>query len=329
MNRRNEILVATLVVQVILIVLLTTLRAPAGASAVKPLFPGIKNTDVVELTIQDNSKKVITLTKKDTNWVLPQSDDFPADNTKVGAFIDKLLKVSSGRLVAQTASSYTRLQVADDNYLRRVEFTAANGATHTLLIGSSPGAGEVHIRTDGASEVWLTDSLASQDAGSDAATWINPIYLTVQQDKVNSVVITNHNGTFQFDKDSSNAWKIQGLTTTQTLDQTKLTDLLSRVALLSMSQPVGKSLKPEYGLQSPTAVITLTLQQATASSKPTVLRVGAKDASDNTYVVGSSESVYYVRVSSFSLDDFVNHSQKDFLQIQPTAVPTGTVTPGQ
>src|SRR5690349_1064294 len=106
MNRRNEILVAALVVQVILIVLLTTLRAPAASVSGKPLFAGLKATDITQLTVQSKDGKRVDLARKDNNWVLTQNDDFPADNTKVIAFLDKLVKVDTGRLIAQTAGSY-------------------------------------------------------------------------------------------------------------------------------------------------------------------------------------------------------------------------------
>src|SRR6266508_508078 len=178
MNRRNEILIAALVVQVILIVLLTTLRAPAASVSGKPLFAGLKAADITQLTLQNKDGKRIELARKDNNWVLPQNDEFPADNTKVVAFLGKLVKVDTGRMIAQTASSYARLQVADDNYVARVDFKSGNGTAHTLLVGSSPAGGVVHVRADGGADVYLTDSLNSTDASPDALSWINPVFVS-------------------------------------------------------------------------------------------------------------------------------------------------------
>ncbi len=54
------------------------------------------------------------------------------------------------------------------------------------------------------------------------------------------------------------------------------------------------------------------------------LRVGAKDDEDNSYVVSSSESPYYVRVSNYTVKDFVERTRDDFLEQPPTPTPEPT-----
>jgi hypothetical protein len=328
MNRRNEILVVALVVQLVLILLITTLRAPAASAPAKPVFDNVKAGDVQAMTVQDTAGAKLNLTNKNSNWVLSDSDDYAADNTKVTTFIGKLLKMQTGRLIAQTASSYARLQVADDAYGKRVQFKTADGKTHTLLIGSTGGGGSVYVRADGAAEVWLTDSVNDTDASTAAVDWINPTLFTVQNADVTRVDITNHNGTFDFTQ-SNNTWVMKGLSTGEKFDQTKLTDTLSKITSLVVTKPLGKTIKPEYGLQAPSATITLTLKQTSSSKKPIVIQVGAKNAADSTYSAITTESPYYVTVSNYNLNDFVTRSKQDFLVPPPTAVPTTTVTPAQ
>jgi hypothetical protein len=329
MNRRNEILVVALVVQLVLILLITTFRAPAAATTAKPLFDGFKATDVQRITVQDTGGSKIELAQKGGAWVIPASDDFPANSTKVSGFIDKLLKVQSGQLIARTSSSYDRLKVADGNYAKRVDILLGDGKSHTLLIGSSAGGSSVYARADGAAEVWSTEALNSTDASISAVDWITSTLFTLQSGQISGMTIANSNGTFAF-SNVNNVWVMKGLSTGENFDQSKLTDMLARVTTLDITNPLGKSAKPVYGLQTPTATITLTLQQTAATSKPIVVQVGAKDSTDNTYVVLTTESPYYVRVSGYTLDDFVSHTKQDFLII-PTAVPTntanGTVVP--
>ena len=323
MNRRNEILAAALVVQLVLILLITTLRAPAAAAPAKPLFDGVKATDIQHITVQDTNGAKIEVAQKNGAWVLSANDDFPANDTKVSSFVDKLLKVQSGHLIARTASSYERLKVADGNYARRVDIQLSDGKSHTLLIGSTAGGNSVYARADGAAEVWSTEAMNSTDASVAAVDWITSTLFTVQSDQVSGVSIANAKGTFEFSK-VNDAWVMKGLSTGENFDQTKFTDMLSRVTTLDITSPLGKSAKAEYGLQPPSATITLTLQQAATSNKPIVIQVGAKDTTDNTYTVLTTESPYFVRVSSYTLDEFVTHTKQNFL-IVPTTVPTDTV----
>jgi hypothetical protein len=321
MNRRNQILFGALVVQLVLVLAIALLRAPAAATSAAPLFSDVKGTDVQQITVQDGSGAKVELAQKGGTWVMPASDDFPANDTKVSTFIDKLLKAQSGHLIARTATSYERLKVADDSYTRRVDIQLSDGKTHTLLLGTSAGGTSVYARADEAAEVWAIDAVNTTDASVAAVDWITSTLYTLPSDQVDGLVISNANGTFEFSK-VNNAWVMKGLTTGENLDQSKLSDMLTRVTTLYITAPLGKSAKTEYGLQPPAATITLTLQQTASSNKPVVIQVGAKEASDNTYAVFTSESPYYARVSSYTLDDFVSHTRANFL-VEPTAVPTG------
>jgi hypothetical protein len=51
------------------------------------------------------------------------------------------------------------------------------------------------------------------------------------------------------------------------------------------------------------------------------IHVGALDPDDESYVVGSSVSPYYVRVASYSLQDLVEKDREGFLQLPPTPTP--------
>jgi len=68
-------------------------------------------------------------------------------------------------------------------------------------------------------------------------------------------------------------------------------------------------------------VITLETDEKTVT-----LRVAAEDPDDQSYVVISSESHYYVRVSRFSVDDTVERTRDDFLEEPATPTPEGKTT---
>ena len=328
MNRRNLFLTVALVVQVMLILLIVTLRTPSASATAKPLFEPLQAADITQLVIQDHDGKRIELAKQNGEWTLPQSDGFPADAAKVTPFLDKLVGIRTDRLIARTSASHDRLQVAPANFARRVEIKSGNGASRVLLIGSSPTGSAVHIRLDGSDDVYLTDSLTSYDANVEASNWINTSYLTVTQDNLGAVTIANANGTFEFEKGADSAWTMKGLAAGETFDAAKLTDLVTRLSTVNMTRPLGKTIKPEYGLEPPTATVTLVLTQTNTSSKPIELRIGAKDATNSAYTIGSTESPYYVQVSSYTVEEFVTRTRQDFLTLPPTsAVPEVTVAP--
>jgi hypothetical protein len=135
------------------------------------------------------------------------------------------------------------------------------------------------------------------------------------------VTLENTNGTFTFTKDDEGKWTMDGLAADETLDQTKVTDLVRRAASVNMTSPLGKEEKASYGIDEPNAVATLETEDKTV-----ILSVGAKD-SDNSYVVTSSESPYYVRVSEYSVKDLVEKTRDDFLQLPPTPTPEATSAP--
>ncbi|MCL5997862.1 MAG: DUF4340 domain-containing protein [Chloroflexi bacterium] len=324
MNRRNLILLATLLAQVVLILLLATWRAPAASGAAKPLLENVTAAGITQLAIQDQDGNRIELARSGDGWVLPQSDDYPVVTATVSALLDKLVGIQTGRLIANTATGFDRLQVSDSNYVRRVELKLADGGTRTLFVGSSPSGGAVHVRLDGANGVYLTDSLSSADAGTDAASWIDTAFFTVTLDQLSTVTLANQNGTFTFEKEGSD-WKMKGLAAGEELDAQKVTDLLTPLSALTMRRPLGKTLKPEYGLQPPSATITLTAKSDAASPVPKVLTIGALDATDSTYAAGASGSAYYARVSSVSVGSLVTSSKQDFLKLPPT--PEATVAP--
>jgi hypothetical protein len=112
-------------------------------------------------------------------------------------------------------------------------------------------------------------------------------------------------------------WTLEGLPAGETLDETKVNGLLSRVTSVSLREPLGKDDAAAYGLDDPLAVVTVYLDDGSRQ----VLRVGNQDPEDNSYVVLASGSDYYVRVAEFSVQNFVEYGLQDLLVPPPTPAP--------
>jgi hypothetical protein len=321
MKRHNQILAGILVVQIILSVFVFWPKSVAtGAS--EPLFPDMEAGDIVALTIADADDNSIQLKKVGEVWVLPDADDYPAQLEKITPLLDKIVGLTTGRLVTRTDASHKRLQVAPDDFMRRIDFETADGTKRILYLGSSPRYGATHFRVDGQSETYLTDALSSWETNADAASWVDTAYLSVPQDDVTKMTLENANGTFTFTKDDEGNWTLDGLAADETLNETQVTARVRQATSVNMTSPLGKEEKATYGMDEPNAVVTVETDDKTIT-----LRVGSQDPTDNSYVIISSESPYYVRVSEYAVKSLVEDTRDDFLQEPPTPTPEATGAP--
>ena len=327
-TKLQRILIGVLAVQLILaVIIFLPRRGAAGTTA--PLLGEVKAEEISSLTIHDDQGKTIRLAKAASGWTLPDAGDYPADATKITPVLSKLLALKTGRPATTTAASHARLQVADDKFVRKLDVAASGGASKTLYFGSSAGAGATHVRLAGQNDVFLSSGLSTWELTADAASWIDTRYVNVTQADVTGFSLANANGQLSFTKDAAGAWKLDGLAAGETVNASAITGLLSQATQLRMMRPLGKDNQPAYGLDKPTAMVTLKTKNDN-QEKTITLAVGAKDATDSSYVVKSSDSAYYVRIAEYSVKDLVEKKRGDFLQAPPIAQPplgTPAVTP--
>ncbi len=322
MSRTNRILAAVLAVQ-ILLVAVAFWPKPASVAGGESLFASLEAEQITQLTIGDETGNQVRLAKEMGNWVLSEADDYPCTENKVPEFLEKIVALKTNRLVTQTPASHKRLKVAGDAFERRIELELADGTTHRLYLGTSPSYGTIHVRADGQNEVYLASLLAS-DAGALASNWVDTLYFSVVQDQLVALTLENNNGRFEFEKDEAGAWTMKDLAADETLNENNVTGLASRVSSLRMLRPLGKTEQSEYGLQESLAVVTIQTRDEAEAVETHTIRVGAKSDEDNSYVVISSESPYYVRVSEYTVKDFVEKMRDDFLELPPTPTPEPT-----
>ncbi len=326
MSKRNQILAGILLAQALLAVFVLWPRsAPASAGA--PLFADFEASDVTSLKISDQDKNMVELKKLGSDWVLADADSFPVDASKVTPILDKIAAIKTNRLVTRTSDSHKRLQVAADDFLRKVEFTLSSGAAHTLFIGSAPGTRATHVRADQQSEVFLASDLSSYEVGAQETSWIKTTYVSITQTEMVGLTVTNITGTLQFSKDVSGAWTLDVLPAGAALDTGAVTSLVGQAANVTLLKPLGKQAKPEYGLDKPQATVAVRFESGDQPVATLTLTIGAKDPTDNSYYVKSSASEYIVKVSEYSVRDFVTKTAQDFVQ-PPTPTPAPNTTPG-
>ena len=323
MNKWQRILTILLVAQLALGVFVFWPR-PAAGSGGQPLLANLTADQITGLAITDEQGNTTRLARQGDAWVAPDAGAYPADAAKITPVLEKLIALKTGRLIAQTPQSHTQLQVADAEFVRKVDVSVAGGSTQTLYLGSPAGGQSAHVRLAGQDSVYLASGLASWEVDSSLLNWINPVYLSFNAADLTSLTLKNQNGEFALTRDAQNNWQLGGLAPGETVDQDKVNTLVNSLTSLRLTKPLGKTDDPAWGLASPTAVVTLIVKNGEQVAT-TTLTIGAQDATDKSYVVKSSDSEYYVRVAEFIVQDLVQRDRAGFLPAPPT--PAGTAGP--
>lgn len=322
MNKLQRLLIVILGLQLVLAAFVLWPR-PAVSSAGQALLGDFKAEEITGLEIADDRGVTTRLAKSGDGWTAPDAGSYPADAAKISPLLDKLVGIKTGKLIAQTPASQTQLQVADDKFVRKVTLSKADGTMVTVYLGSTGGSQAVHVRLGGKDEVYLASDLATWEIAADLLSWIDPIYLTVPAADITGFTLENQQGEFTLTKDAQGAWQLDGLESGETLDANRATSLINSVASLRMTRPLGKTEDAAWGLAQPSATVTMQVKRGDQTT-PVTLTIGAKDATDNSYAVKSSESEYYARVAETLVQELVGRDRAGFLTA-PT--PVGTPAP--
>jgi hypothetical protein len=325
MNKRNWVLAGILALQLVAVAFVLWPRGAASGEETMGLFPGLETDRIVTVTITEGDGSTLRLAKQAGGWVLPEAGDYPVQDDKVPPLLDKVVALQAERLVTQTSDSHKRLKVAEGDFERRVELELADGTRHQLYIGSSPSFGAAHVRAGDQDQVYLTSEISAYDADTAATRWVDSVYFTVPEEELVALTLENGAGTFEFAKEGD-TWTMAGLADDEAFDEPKFLTLVGRVNSIPMLRPLGTEDQVAYGMGEPNAVVTVKAESEEAGERTYTLRVGAQDPDDSSYVVISSESPYYVRVSEYTVKDFVEKAREDFLVVPPTATPEATPT---
>jgi len=314
MKRHQQILAGVLVLQLALIAVVFWPRSAATGSG-EHAFSDLQVEDIVSLRITDESGQSVYLHRADEGWVLPDMGDYPVSSNAITPLLEKLVGLTSDRLVTRTEASHQRLQVAQDNFVRQLTLELADGSFQILYLGSAPQYTTTHFRVEGQNETYLTSALTTWELNTRPVSWVEASYSSVPVDSLTEVTLENANGVFIFvplpatvaGDTTTREWTLQGLNTGETANAVKIRTTINQAASVVVTTPLGKTDSPDYGLDSPTAVITLKTADQTVT-----LTIGAQTASGN-YVLKSSNSPYFIEASSYSVESLVGGTRADFI----------------
>ena len=253
MKRNIQILSILLVLQIGLTAIVFRPRSADTSEVGEALLADLAGETIQQITIEDGDGDLITLTRSEDGWVLPDVDDFPAVSEKIDTLIAGLIEVTSDRLITQTESSHRQLKVAADEFERRIELSSGNTSLRVIYIGSSPSFGSAHIRLEGEVETYLTGSIASHQANADAASWVDTAYHSVTTEEIQAIHLENANGAWDFEKDDEGSWSLVDLAADMEFLSSAVSTIENRASSINLSEPLGLEEEAEYGMDEPLA----------------------------------------------------------------------------
>ena len=297
-------------------------------TAAGPLFPNLDPDAVNAITIVWDEQE-LHFARRGDGWVLPERGDFPVNALAVSELLTKVAQIDTSRLVASNAASHARLRVDDANPIRRVEMTSSDGGNLTLFVGTAPNARATNVRAGGSDNVYITSALSTGDVRTDVAAWVNTQYLNLDPASISQLTIENAAGTLALARGESGAWTLPDLATGESVITDGVETLARNLSTLGLSDVLGTTSQPEYGLDQPLATVTLDLTATAeitgtvAPTAPVQIVIGARDDASGSYAVKASTSPFYVRVTAATLEPIVNATRAGFVSAPPT--PEGAV----
>jgi hypothetical protein len=255
--------------------------------------------------------ETVKLVKQKDKWVVANADDYPADDKKVSEVIDKLFTLRISEPIAQSAVDHNALGVSDSKYERKVTVTTGS-ASQTILLGKGTGSA-CNLRKQGKNEVYRGVGMSVWAVANVVRNYVDTSYLSVDKSKLTSVVVNNPKGRLTFGKEGEN-WALAELSAGETLDTSKVDQYIGQIAKVTFNEPVGKAIKPEYGLPGKSEVVLVSTDAngAIATKRYTI---GANADKEGQYVyVKVDDNDYVVTISKWDADQIRDKDVTGFVK---------------
>jgi hypothetical protein len=306
MNRVNKTLGALLALQVVLVAATWSMcGTSAPEPSASPVF-GFNKDNVVELEVSAQSSvpgqpgESVKLVKQKDKWVIASADQYPADDKKVGEVLEKLVGLRISSPIATSAVDHVSLGVSNVKFERKVTIKTASAAK-TILLGKGTGSA-CNLRYDGKNEVYRAVGASVWSVPTLSRSYVDTAYLTVDVSKLTSAVVTNPKGRLTFGK-AGESWALAELPSGDTLDTSKTDQFVGQIAKISLNEPIGKTVKPEYGLPGPTEVVLASTDGATGSLTTKRYTLGNNADKEGQYVyLKADDNDYVVTISKWEAD---------------------------
>ncbi|MFH0901934.1 MAG: DUF4340 domain-containing protein [Pseudomonadota bacterium] len=273
----NKILLTVLLFQVGLAVVVHATGGGPRLGKPKPLLSKFDASAVTRLSVvgrkydSDAAEKpapTIELERREGVWHLKNYYDYPVEREKVTELLGKLAGLQSPGPITTSAIRHRQLGVGDQDFERKLVIASSAGEA-TLFLGNSPGFRRTHMRLAGENQVHAVPGLSAWEVSTEARGWIDTTYLKTPEDQVVTLEVTNAAGTFVLNRQANKEWSATvppEATPPEPLDQDEIKSLARDSGNLTIEEPAGSAIKPEFGLAQPLASVVVTTEEPPKSA---------------------------------------------------------------
>ena len=264
--------------------------APDPFKADTPLVAvDVDSTDTV--TIEQPAERLLRMTRKGDQWVLPDKSDFPVLPAKFEQFTDKLLGAKRSWPVGQTMVAARQFKVTPDAFERRVRFLKGETVLGDVFLGSSPGFRKVHARLDGDEHTYAIDFNAF-DVPADPSHWYDTEALKTPVEDIARIDL----GAFAL-KARDGRFQVEDLRENEQTDAEPVREMVERVSGVTFTDVLGDDGRARFEAGKPVVRYTIEVREGT----PVEHTVVAPEESTR-YILKSSAQPYYFEVEKDRFD---------------------------
>ena len=317
MNKTVKILAIVLAAQLLLAVGigLSDRGVSAGNEPVALVSFDAEKIDRITLEGPDDAK--VTLARSGGNWVLPDSDKFPANSQKVQQLFERLASLKFTTPVASSVSARERFKVSDEQFERHIAFSEGDDTVARLYLGSSPGMRLIHARSEDSDAIHAV-KLSAYDVPVKASDWEDKSVLNLSKSTIaaievkglriqRSITETGQNNAAE-QSSPQHSWQATGLEDGKTLNTEAVDKLAGLLADLRFDRVLGQEAKDEYGLDEPMLELSLTRDGDEALS----YRV-SKVKDKEEYTLKVSNRPEYFRLASYKAKPLIESASLEKL----------------
>ena len=242
------------------------------------------------LRIEDGQDSVV-LNKRDGEWVLPESGDFPASAGSVDGLLDKLAGLEKGWPVATTSGAVRRFKVDDEQFERKLTLLSEQAPLAELYVGTSPGFRKVHVRPAGDDAVFAA-AFNSWEANAKVDDWIDKDILKLDEAEMTRVEMPD----FVLQREDDKL-KLSNLGEGEAMNMEEARAFISKLAGLRIQSLLGAEANTEYQQDEPVLEVVIAQKDGDDLSYRF-----SKPEEASYYVLKRSDFEHYFKVAEFTVD---------------------------
>ena len=292
MLKSIPLLSGLLVFQVILVALFSLGGSSLEAYKSDRKLLELHFADLNKVQIEVPEKEVIILEKNAEKWILPNASNFPVSSEKLESLVNNLFEMQRPFPVGSTKSAAKKLQVADNDFQKKVTFFKEKEEV-ALLLGTSPNFKRIHARVSGEDEIYAIN-LNTYDIPNEDKAWYDPNALNFNLETIKAFQVSE----LEVKKEGGNYSISSEVPEGKELNQAETSSLFSKVAKVRFSDVLKDFSKKDFDKLS--KIVTY---QVVTNTEAININVRGP-YKDNFYVLFQSNLPFYFKVTKERFDYF-------------------------